>query len=68
MDGLVHVLLTYGWFGTCPADVWMVCYSSSVGVQDIEQIAKEYVGRSVYVNWPHLEEARVLAVCDGSTK
>ncbi|XP_058517369.1 5'-3' exoribonuclease 1 isoform X4 [Ochotona princeps] len=34
----------------------------------IENIAASVLGRSVFVNWPHLEEARVVAVSDGETK
>ncbi|KAH3827407.1 hypothetical protein DPMN_129344, partial [Dreissena polymorpha] len=32
--------------------------------KDIDQVAKEYLGEEVYVNWPHLYEAKVVAVCD----
>ncbi|XP_006895177.1 PREDICTED: 5'-3' exoribonuclease 1 [Elephantulus edwardii] len=34
----------------------------------IENVASAVLGRSVFVNWPHLEEARVVAVSDGETK
>ncbi|XP_008065493.1 5'-3' exoribonuclease 1 [Carlito syrichta] len=34
----------------------------------IENIASSVLGKSVFVNWPHLEEARVVAVSDGETK
>ncbi|XP_037699383.1 LOW QUALITY PROTEIN: 5'-3' exoribonuclease 1 [Choloepus didactylus] len=34
----------------------------------IENIASAVLGKSVFVNWPHLEEARVVAVSDGETK
>uniref|UniRef100_A0A3Q2V9U2 5'-3' exoribonuclease 1 n=2 Tax=Pseudocrenilabrinae TaxID=318546 RepID=A0A3Q2V9U2_HAPBU len=27
-----------------------------------------FLGKSVFVNWPHLEEARIIAVSDGETK
>ncbi|XP_052224237.1 5'-3' exoribonuclease 1-like [Dreissena polymorpha] len=30
----------------------------------IDQVAKEYLGKEVYVNWPHLYEAKVEEVCD----
>uniref|UniRef100_A0A8D2BC73 5'-3' exoribonuclease 1 n=1 Tax=Sciurus vulgaris TaxID=55149 RepID=A0A8D2BC73_SCIVU len=33
----------------------------------IENIASSVLGKSVFVNWPHLEEARVVAVSDGET-
>ncbi|KAL6038203.1 hypothetical protein STEG23_030971, partial [Scotinomys teguina] len=35
---------------------------------NIENIASLVLGKSVFVNWPHLEEARVVAVSDGDTK
>ncbi|XP_028906650.1 5'-3' exoribonuclease 1 isoform X2 [Ornithorhynchus anatinus] len=34
----------------------------------IENVAASVLGKSVFVNWPHLEEARVVAVSDGETK
>lgn len=34
----------------------------------IENIASSILGKSVFVNWPHLEEARVVGVSDGETK
>uniref|UniRef100_A0A8C2UR65 5'-3' exoribonuclease 1 n=1 Tax=Chinchilla lanigera TaxID=34839 RepID=A0A8C2UR65_CHILA len=34
----------------------------------IEDVASSVLGKSVFVNWPHLEEARVVAVSDGETK
>ena len=36
--------------------------------EDVEQVAREYLGRSIYVSWPHMIEARVLAVADGCVK
>ncbi|XP_053315450.1 5'-3' exoribonuclease 1 isoform X2 [Spea bombifrons] len=36
--------------------------------QDVESVATAVLGKSVFVNWPHLEEARVIAVSDGETK
>uniref|UniRef100_A0A8C5PDK7 5'-3' exoribonuclease 1 n=1 Tax=Leptobrachium leishanense TaxID=445787 RepID=A0A8C5PDK7_9ANUR len=36
--------------------------------QDVENVAAAVLGKSVFVNWPHLEEARVVAVSDGETK
>uniref|UniRef100_H3AKR8 5'-3' exoribonuclease 1 n=1 Tax=Latimeria chalumnae TaxID=7897 RepID=H3AKR8_LATCH len=35
---------------------------------EIENVANLVLGKSVFVNWPHLEEARVVAVSDGETK
>ncbi|KAG2462678.1 ATR kinase, partial [Polypterus senegalus] len=32
-----------------------------------EDVASLVLGKSVFVNWPHLEEARVVAVSDGET-
>ncbi|XP_062970472.1 5'-3' exoribonuclease 1 isoform X3 [Cynocephalus volans] len=34
----------------------------------IEDVASSVLGKSVFVNWPHLEEARVVAISDGETK
>ena len=36
--------------------------------KSIENIASSVLGKSVFVNWPHLEEARVVGVSDGETK
>ncbi|XP_029470943.1 5'-3' exoribonuclease 1 isoform X2 [Rhinatrema bivittatum] len=35
---------------------------------NVESVASAVLGTSVFVNWPHLEEARVVAVSDGETK
>ncbi|XP_042312983.1 5'-3' exoribonuclease 1 isoform X2 [Sceloporus undulatus] len=35
---------------------------------NIENVASSVLGKSVFVNWPHLEEARAVAVSDGETK
>ncbi|KAF7692283.1 hypothetical protein HF521_009893 [Silurus meridionalis] len=34
----------------------------------LEDVASLVLGKSVFVNWPHLEEARVVAVSDGEAK
>ncbi|XP_024906535.1 5'-3' exoribonuclease 1 isoform X2 [Pteropus alecto] len=34
----------------------------------IENVASSVLGKSVFVNWPHLEEARVVGISDGETK
>uniref|UniRef100_A0A8B9I6E0 5'-3' exoribonuclease 1 n=1 Tax=Anser brachyrhynchus TaxID=132585 RepID=A0A8B9I6E0_9AVES len=34
----------------------------------VENVASLILGKPVFVNWPHLEEARVVAVSDGETK
>uniref|UniRef100_A0A803V1L2 5'-3' exoribonuclease 1 n=1 Tax=Ficedula albicollis TaxID=59894 RepID=A0A803V1L2_FICAL len=36
--------------------------------QMVENVASSVLGKRVFVNWPHLEEARVVAVSDGETK
>ncbi|KAF2979207.1 hypothetical protein EK904_004232, partial [Melospiza melodia maxima] len=36
--------------------------------QMVENVASSILGKRVFVNWPHLEEARVVAVSDGETK
>ncbi|XP_035277736.1 5'-3' exoribonuclease 1 isoform X2 [Anguilla anguilla] len=35
---------------------------------DCDGVASLVLGRSVFVNWPHLEEARIVAVSDGEMK
>ncbi|KAG8511433.1 5'-3' exoribonuclease 1, partial [Galemys pyrenaicus] len=37
-------------------------------VISVENVASSVLGKSVFVNWPHLEEARVVGVSDGDTK
>ncbi|XP_041954750.1 5'-3' exoribonuclease 1 isoform X1 [Alosa sapidissima] len=41
---------------------------SQEGEPVCEEVASEVLGKSLFVNWPHLEEARVVAVSDGETK
>uniref|UniRef100_A0A8D0GYH6 Uncharacterized protein n=1 Tax=Sphenodon punctatus TaxID=8508 RepID=A0A8D0GYH6_SPHPU len=36
--------------------------------QTAENVASVVLGKSIFVNWPHLEEARAIAVSDGETK
>ncbi|KAB1283304.1 5'-3' exoribonuclease 1 [Camelus dromedarius] len=36
--------------------------------KSVENIASSVLGKSVFVNWPHLEEARIVGVSDGETK
>ncbi|XP_037386863.1 5'-3' exoribonuclease 1 isoform X3 [Pygocentrus nattereri] len=38
------------------------------GVPMVEDVAALVLGKSVFVSWPHLAEARVVAVSDGETK
>ncbi|XP_037642996.1 5'-3' exoribonuclease 1 isoform X2 [Sebastes umbrosus] len=33
-----------------------------------DDVASQVLGKSVFVNWPHLEEARIIAVTDGDVK
>ncbi|KAB1283302.1 5'-3' exoribonuclease 1 [Camelus dromedarius] len=35
--------------------------------KSVENIASSVLGKSVFVNWPHLEEARIVGVSDGET-
>ncbi|XP_056148713.1 5'-3' exoribonuclease 1 [Lampris incognitus] len=35
---------------------------------ECDDVATLVLGKSVFVNWPHLEEARIIAVSDGETK
>ncbi|KAM9378407.1 5'-3' exoribonuclease 1-like [Phaethornis superciliosus] len=36
--------------------------------QMVEDVASLVLGKRIFVNWPHLEEARAVAVSDGETK
>ncbi|KAM9322764.1 5'-3' exoribonuclease 1 isoform 2-T2 [Pholidichthys leucotaenia] len=38
------------------------------GAPICDDVAVQVLGKSVFVNWPHLEEARITAVSDGETK
>ncbi|KAI1882663.1 hypothetical protein AGOR_G00237200 [Albula goreensis] len=38
------------------------------GEPECDDVASQVLGKSVFVNWPHLEEARIVAVSDGETK
>lgn len=42
----------------------VMCFSSL----QVEDVAALVLGKSLFVNWPHLMEARVVAVSDGETK
>uniref|UniRef100_A0A672R2Z3 5'-3' exoribonuclease 1 n=1 Tax=Sinocyclocheilus grahami TaxID=75366 RepID=A0A672R2Z3_SINGR len=42
----------------------VICFSSL----QVEDVATLVLGKSLFVNWPHLMEARVVAVSDGETK
>ncbi|XP_071346640.1 5'-3' exoribonuclease 1 isoform X2 [Trachinotus anak] len=33
-----------------------------------DEVSAQVLGKSVFVNWPHLEEARIIAVSDGDTR
>jgi len=37
-------------------------------LQICDDVASQVLGKSVFVHWPHLEEARIIAVSDGDTK
>ncbi|KAM8850393.1 5'-3' exoribonuclease 1 isoform 2-T2 [Spinachia spinachia] len=41
---------------------------SQEGEPVCDNVAAQVLGRSVFVNWPHLEEARIIAVSDGDVK
>nr|XP_039266984.1 5'-3' exoribonuclease 1-like isoform X1 [Styela clava] len=36
--------------------------------ESVDDVAKNLLGTSVYVNWPHMEEAKVVGVSDGNIK
>ncbi|CAN9503342.1 unnamed protein product [Ophioblennius macclurei] len=42
--------------------------SDQDGEKLCDNVAADVLGKSVFVNWPHLEEARIVAVSDGDTK
>lgn len=37
-------------------------------VPDIDDVARRYCGQSIYVSWPHLQEARVVSVATTEVK
>ncbi|XP_028987929.1 5'-3' exoribonuclease 1 isoform X2 [Betta splendens] len=41
---------------------------SQEGETICDDVASQVLGKSVFVSWPHLEEARIIAVSDGETK
>ncbi|XP_041805238.1 5'-3' exoribonuclease 1 isoform X2 [Chelmon rostratus] len=41
---------------------------SQEGEAVCDDVAAQVLGKSVFVNWPHLEEARIVAVSDGEVK
>ncbi|KTG33591.1 hypothetical protein cypCar_00032047 [Cyprinus carpio] len=41
---------------------------ASQELEQVEDVAALVLGKSLFVNWPHLMEARVVAVSDGETK
>lgn len=42
--------------------------SNTDGEAICDNVAADLLGKSIFVNWPHLEEARIVAVSDGETK
>lgn len=38
------------------------------GFKVCDDVATQVLGKAVFVNWPHLEEARIIAVSDGEVK
>ena len=42
--------------------------AATVASESLEETARRLLGKSVFVNWPHMEEAKVVAVSDGKTK
>uniref|UniRef100_A0A8C3AV97 5'-3' exoribonuclease 1 n=1 Tax=Cyclopterus lumpus TaxID=8103 RepID=A0A8C3AV97_CYCLU len=41
---------------------------SQEGEPVCDHVAQQVLGKPVFVNWPHLEEARIIAVSDGNVK
>lgn len=41
---------------------------SAFTFKSVENVASSVLGKSVFVNWPHLEEARVVGISNGETK
>ena len=37
-------------------------------IPDLDEIAKKWIGKSVFVNWPHLVEAYVVGVATSKRK
>ncbi|XP_072297045.1 5'-3' exoribonuclease 1 [Eucyclogobius newberryi] len=42
--------------------------SNKDGEAICDNVAADLLGKAIFVNWPHLEEARIVAVSDGETK
>ncbi|XP_053774490.1 5'-3' exoribonuclease 1 isoform X2 [Desmodus rotundus] len=45
-----------------------ILVNAESGELSVENVASSVLGKSVFVNWPHLEEARVVGISDGETK
>lgn len=43
-------------------------FFSFFGFKVCDDVATQVLGKAVFVNWPHLEEARIIAVSDGEVK
>ncbi|KAK7945419.1 hypothetical protein WMY93_001147 [Mugilogobius chulae] len=43
-------------------------YKKKNGEAICDNVAADLLGKAIFVNWPHLEEARIVAVSDGETK
>ena len=48
----------------------LLCYLNLgyLTLQPLEETAQRLLGKSVFVNWPHMEEAKVVAVSNGTSK
>lgn len=52
----------------CQINRTLVTCAAVLLSQVCDDVAAAILGKSLFVNWPHLEEARVVAVSDGETK
>ena len=41
---------------------------SSERIHSLEDVAKELLGQTVYINWPYLQEAHVIGITDFKDK
>lgn len=46
----------------------IICVHLCVFLQKLEDVAEELLGKSTFVGWPHLHEAKVHAVADEQYK
>lgn len=46
----------------------MIISLNDIQVADVDTVAKKFLNQTVYINWPHLTEAKVIQVFDSTKK